>query len=157
MRLIGISALVLFVLDQASKFVVLRILHLDTRFAIDVLPPFFNLRMAWNRGINFGLFANDAAVMRWALVALAVVIATVIAVWAARSLRHPLNHVLAGVLIGGALGNALDRVLHGAVVDFVNMSCCGIDNPYAFNLADAGIFAGALGLALVSGMLEKRA
>lgn len=157
MRLIGLTALVFFVLDQASKFVILRVLHLDTRFAIDVLPPFFNLRMAWNRGINFGLFANDAAVMRWALVLLAVTVAAVIAVWAARSLRHPANHVLAGVLVGGALGNALDRVLHGAVVDFINMSCCGIDNPFAFNIADAGIFAGALGLALVSGMLEKRA
>ncbi len=54
----------------------------------------------------------------------------------------------AGLLVGGALGNALDRVLHGAVADFLNMSCCGIRNPYAFNLADVGIFAGAIALVI---------
>jgi hypothetical protein len=42
--------------------------------------------------------------------------------------------------------NALDRVLVGAVVDFLNMSCCGIANPFAFNVADIGIVAGAIGL-----------
>jgi signal peptidase II len=29
------------------------------------------------------------------------------------------------------------------------MSCCGINNPYAFNVADVAIFAGAIGLALL--------
>ena len=46
---------------------------------------------------------------------------------------------------------ALDRALHGAVVDFLNMSCCGFHNPYAFNLADVFIFAGAAGLILLDG------
>ena len=50
-------------------------------------------------------------------------------------------------MIGGALGNAFDRLVYGAVADFLNMSCCGIDNPYAFNIADIAIFAGAIGLA----------
>ena len=54
-------------------------------------------------------------------------------------------------LIGGALGNVLDRVLYGAVADFLNMSCCGIENPYAFNVADIAIFAGAFGLVLFPG------
>jgi signal peptidase II len=54
--------------------------------------------------------------------------------------------VCAGVLIGGALGNVVDRVVYGAVADFLNMSCCGIENPYAFNVADVAIFVGALGL-----------
>ncbi len=42
----------------------------------------------------------------------------------------------------------VDRVLYGAVADFLNMSCCGIENPYAFNVADIAIFAGAFGLVL---------
>jgi signal peptidase II len=42
----------------------------------------------------------------------------------------------------------LDRVLYGAVADFLNMSCCGIENPYAFNIADIAIFVGAAGLVL---------
>jgi signal peptidase II len=54
----------------------------------------------------------------------------------------------AGLVIGGALGNAVDRVLYGAVADFLNMSCCGIHNPYAFNVADIAIFAGAVWIAI---------
>jgi signal peptidase II len=51
-----------------------------------------------------------------------------------------------GLLVGGALGNIVDRIAYGAVADFLNMSCCGIENPYAFNVADIAIFGGALGL-----------
>lgn len=142
--------------DQASKAYVLGVLELDRVRAIDILPPFLNFRMAWNRGINFGLLASDSEVLRWGLVVLALGVAVAVIIWA-RSLRHPLNHVLAGLLAGGAAGNALDRVLYGAVADFINMSCCGLDNPYAFNIADAAIFAGAFGLAFLSGSLEKRA
>ena len=54
----------------------------------------------------------------------------------------------AGAIIGGALGNVWDRVRFGAVADFINMSCCGIANPFAFNLADAAIFGGAALLVL---------
>jgi signal peptidase II len=58
--------------------------------------------------------------------------------------------VSAGLLLGGAMGNVVDRVIYGAVADFLNMSCCGIANPYSFNVADISIFAGALGLVLFS-------
>ncbi|MCC6006767.1 MAG: signal peptidase II [Rhodobacteraceae bacterium] len=156
MRLIVIVALVVLAVDQASKLWLLHVVRLDLLRSMDVLPPFLNFRMAWNYGINFGLFATGAEAMRWGLVALAVVISGAV-VWWGRSLRHPLNHALAGALVGGALANALDRVMHGAVMDFLNMSCCGIDNPYAFNLADVGVFVGAFGLAFLSGWLDNKA
>ena len=54
------------------------------------------------------------------------------------------------MLIGGALGNVVDRIAYGAVADFLNMSCCGFENPYAFNVADIAIFSGAIGLVLFS-------
>ena len=43
---------------------------------------------------------------------------------------------------------SIDRIAYGAVADFLNMSCCGIENPYAFNVADIAIFVGALGLVI---------
>jgi lipoprotein signal peptidase len=49
-----------------------------------------------------------------------------------------------GAVVGGAFGNAFDRVMYGAVVDYLNMSCCGINNPYSFNVADVLIFCGAV-------------
>ncbi|MBC7141304.1 MAG: signal peptidase II, partial [Rhodobacteraceae bacterium] len=60
MRLVTQTAAGIFVLDQASKFFVVHGLDLYTRQRIDVLPPWFNLRMAWNQGINFGLFSSNA-------------------------------------------------------------------------------------------------
>ena len=55
-------------------------------------------------------------------------------------------HILTSLVIGGALGNAIDRLLYGAVADFINITCCGLRNPYSFNLADVFIFIGLIGL-----------
>ena len=44
-----------------------------------------------------------------------------------------------------------DRLIYGYVLDFLNMSCCGITNPFVFNLADVFIFVGAIGLVLFEG------
>ncbi|MGB8621498.1 MAG: signal peptidase II [Paracoccaceae bacterium] len=151
MRLIAIAALAVLVLDQATKYLVVFGLDLRGRQAIDVLPPFLNFRMAWNRGVNFGLFAHDADVMRWVLVGIALAISLWVVIWAARAAHRPIVLVSAGVLVGGALGNALDRVFLGAVADFLNMSCCGIRNPFSFNVADTAVFAGVAGLVLFTG------
>ena len=65
--------------------------------------------------------------------------------------------VLIGLVVGGALGNVMDRILYGAVADFLNMSCCGIRNPYAFNVADIAIFVGAVGLLIFGEKLHNKA
>lgn len=151
MRLAGGVALTVFAADQALKYLVVHVLALDRVLAIDVWPPFLNLRMAWNRGINFGLFAGHDEGLRWGLIALALAISAAVWIWARRERSRWAVQVSAGLLVGGALGNVVDRVLYGAVADFLNMSCCGIDNPFAFNIADVAIFAGAVGLALFAG------
>ena len=151
MRLAGIVAGATFVLDQATKLAVVQGLNLIERGAIDVLPPVLVFRMAWNRGVNFGLFAHDADVMRWVLIAVALAISAWVWVWIRREGGSRAQQWAAGLLIGGALGNVVDRVVYGAVADFLNMSCCGIENPYAFNVADIAIFLGAVGLIFVTG------
>lgn len=114
-----------------------------------MLPPWLNLRMAWNRGVNFGMLSDFD--LRWVLIGVALLISAFVLVWMRRDGGSRIAHVSAGLLIGGALGNVVDRVLYGAVADFLNMSCCGIENPYAFNVADIAVFAGAIGLVLFSG------
>lgn len=132
-------------LDRASKLFVLDWLDLPAHGRLEVAPPFLVLVMAWNTGINFGLFG--AADMRWLLTTLAVVVSAGLAWWA---LRRGNAWVRAGaaVVVGGALGNAWDRVQYGAVADFLNMSCCGVQNPFAFNVADIAIFVGAMIIAV---------
>ncbi|CUH69857.1 Lipoprotein signal peptidase [Thalassovita autumnalis] len=140
-----------FLLDQASKYFVVHFLDLRVRGEIDVLPPFINLRMAWNTGINFGLFADNGDVARWFLIGMAFVICAAVLFWVHKDRPGRLGLISAGLLIGGALGNVVDRFLYGAVADFLNMTCCGISNPYAFNVADITIFIGAFGLVLWGG------
>ncbi len=153
MRAILLVALAVFAFDQATKHAVLFWLGLLERGVIDIAPPFLRFVMAWNRGVNFGLGASGSDLMRWGLVALAFVISAALLVWA-RDRGGFWFRLGVGLVVGGAIGNALDRMRFGAVADFLNMSCCGIDNPYVFNVADIAIFAGAALLILVGG--EKR-
>lgn len=151
MKIATLTATIIFALDQASKLAVVQGLDLINRGVIEVVPPFLVFRMAWNQGINFGLFANDAEIVRWALIVLALGISLWVWMWVRRENPGPLSQISAGFLIGGALGNVIDRIIYGAVADFLNMSCCGFENPYAFNVADIAIFAGAIGLVLFTG------
>lgn len=137
-----------FLLDQASKYLVVHVLNLRHIGALDVFPPYLNLRMAWNYGINFGLLAGDAPLTRWLLIALALAVSAAVLWWVQREPGGRRQKIAAGLLVGGALGNVVDRLLYGAVADFINMSCCGLNNPFAFNVADIAIFAGALGVVL---------
>lgn len=150
MRTVLWVAFWIFLCDQATKYVVVHHLDLARLGRIDVLPPYFNLRMAWNYGINFGLLAQDSPQTRWALIAIALLISIVVLWWIRREPGGRWHRVSAGLLVGGALGNVVDRLVYGAVADFVNMSCCGLNNPFAFNLADVAIFAGAFGMVLLS-------
>ncbi|GGF52547.1 lipoprotein signal peptidase [Paracoccus acridae] len=149
MRLVIWIATTIFVVDQVLKYWVVHVLQLDRLREIDVLPPWLNLRMAWNQGVNFGLMASDTDVMRWVLIAVALAIVVWVWIWIWRADAGKLARIAAGLLIGGALGNVIDRLLYGAVADFLNMSLPGWQNPYSFNVADIAIFAGAIGLVLV--------
>ncbi|MGG7567652.1 signal peptidase II [Rhodovulum sp. DZ06] len=142
LKIVAWVALAAFLLDRASKYWVVELMDLATQLRIDVAPPYLTLLMAWNEGANFGL-GDDLGRGFWILLALA--ISSGLTIWALR-LASPWRRICIGLLVGGALGNALDRWIYGAVADFLNMSCCGFYNPYAFNPADIFIFAGAIGL-----------
>ncbi len=148
MRTLFWTAAITFLIDQISKYYILHILKLDVVKYIDVAAPYLTLRMAWNRGVNFGIGAGLD--MRWVLIGVAIVISVGVLIWLWRNGGTRMMMISAGLLVGGAIGNVIDRVFYGAVADFLNMSCCGIDNPYAFNVADIAIFAGAIGLAFLS-------
>ncbi|RMD92734.1 MAG: signal peptidase II [Alphaproteobacteria bacterium] len=147
MRLTILAALAVFALDQWTKIAVVHWMNLRHLGTIEVLPPWITFRMAWNYGVNFGLFADHSPATRWVLVALALAVSAWVLWW----VRHDQGRAVrlfAGMLVGGALGNVVDRILYGAVADFLNVTCCGIDNPFAFNVADIAIFLGAAGLVL---------
>ncbi len=153
-----LAALLAVVLDQASKIGVIFGLDLVARLRLDVLPPLLTFRYGENRGINFGLFDGDSDASRWILIAVSLAISVAVFLWVRRSHgQSVMMQTCAGLVIGGALGNVVDRVIYGYVLDFLNMSCCGIQNPFVFNVADIFIFAGAAGLILFEGRAKKPA
>ncbi len=143
MRFTLITAFVAAVLDQISKYAVIHGLELWRVHSIEVFSPILNFRYGENRGVNFGMFGDG--VNPWVLITMAGVICLAVLWW----MRHPQTkwaQLSGGLLIGGAIGNVIDRIWYGYVLDFLNMSCCGINNPFVFNVADIFIFAGAIGL-----------
>ena len=108
--------------------------------------------------IRTRLFGGGDELMRWLLIGLSLVICLALVLWVGRGHdKGALMRISAGLVIGGALGNMADRLLYGYVLDFLNMSCCGLNNPFVFNLADVFIFVGAAGLILFEGRMKKPA
>ena len=140
-----LAALVM-VLDQVSKWWIVEVVMQPPQ-VIPVLP-FFNIVMAWNRGVSFGLFNEESVFSQWFLPVLLLAIVAVLLEWLRRS-EHRYTAVALGLIIGGALGNVIDRVHYGAVADFLDVHAFGWHWP-AFNVADSGITVGAVMLVLES-------
>ncbi len=134
-------------LDQASKLWLVLVYDLGNKGVVRI-TSFLDLVLTWNFGISYGLFQQDTDIGRWALVAIKVVAVVVLAFWLRRT-ESLLAAISIGLLIGGAVGNAIDRIVFGAVVDFVlfHLTTDRFNvNWYVFNLADAAIVAGVAGL-----------
>jgi signal peptidase II len=128
--------------DQASKYFVLNsVVGIGETITV---TPFFDLVLAMNRGISYGLLQQDGALGRWLLVMVNVAAICLFTVWLFR-VNTRLIAAAIGLLIGGAFGNALDRALYGAVVDFISLHAFGY-RWYVFNIADTAIVAGVIGL-----------
>lgn len=142
-----LAALATLLIDQASKLWLLYVFDIGHRGTVRV-APFFDLVLAWNIGISFGLFQNDSQIAQFALMAVKALAVVALAIWMARS-RTRLATVALGLIIGGAIGNGIDRIAYGAVVDFAlfHVQIGGNTyNWYVFNLADAAIVAGVIAL-----------
>ena len=137
-------ALSTFVIDQAYKWWMLNVYDIAARQPVS-LTPFFDLVFVINKGISYGMLAQDGHGGQWALAAFAVVTSIALWVWLVRGHINPLIAASLGLIIGGALGNALDRVIRGGVADFFHFHI-GDWSWYVFNPADVAIVAGVIGL-----------
>ncbi|HEX6783912.1 MAG TPA: signal peptidase II [Sphingomicrobium sp.] len=133
-----IIALLVFGLDQLTKWLVTGPLGINYVGAQQVLLPIFQFTYTQNNGISLGLFNATTEVGRWMLVGLTTAIAIGVALWMGRE-KNRIDQIALGMVLGGALGNILDRTLHGYVVDFLDLHF-GEWRPFLiFNLGDAAI------------------
>ena len=137
--------------DQALKVWLLRGFDLAAHVAAHgpvQLGPFIDLVLVWNPGISYGLFPQVGPLGQWALLAVTAIAVALLWIWLSRAPSR-LTALALGLIIGGAIGNAIDRIAYGAVADFVLFHVTTPTwtfNWYVFNLADAGIVAGVIGL-----------
>jgi signal peptidase II len=135
-----IAALAIVAIDQASKYAVVEGMNLRDVGEIKVFPG-LTFVMAWNTGVNFGILSGGGDATRYLLAAGTSLIAIALLVGSLFT-RRMITAIGLGVAAGGAIGNMIDRLNWGAVADFLNVTCCGIDNPWSFNVADIAVFIG---------------
>ena len=147
-----VVAFLIFLFDQAVKWLVTYPLKLEQREHIDLLP-FFDLQWVENRGVSLGLMPADSELGRWLLVGMTAGIATFVAIWLWKERRRQ-DSVALAMILGGALGNIVDRVRFGYVVDYADFHIGGWQPFLVFNIADAAITIGVL-LLLVRALLMR--
>lgn len=127
------------VFDQLTKLAVLRTFSLGERVEI---TSFFNLVLVYNQGAAFSFLSDAGGWQKWFFVALALAVSAWIVVMLHRESGKRLQSFALALILGGALGNVIDRLLYGAVVDFLDFYW-GTAHWPAFNVADSAISVGA--------------
>jgi len=142
--------------DQASKLYLLRVVDLANHPIR--LGPFFDFILTKNPGISYGLLQTQTVLGQWLLLGFKAVAVVLLWLWLARA-HSRLTALSLGLIIGGAIGNAIDRLAYGWVADFVFFHVSTATwqfRWYVFNLADAAIVAGVIGL-LYESLIGERA
>ena len=141
LKAVGLAGAV-FALDRLTKWIIeTRVSVMDTH---RVIPGFFDIIHSSNRGVAFSLFHDSTSPWRTTLLILAAAVALVVVGW--MIWRSPgMNRLsLCGLalIFGGALGNLFDRVVWGAVTDFLDFYVGTMHWP-AFNVADSAVVVGS--------------
>jgi signal peptidase II len=139
----AIFALLAYIGDQGFKFMMLGVYDMDSwPYRRIPVTSFFEIVLAWNRGVSYGLFPQHTEAGRWLLIGISIITVAGLWLWMA-GFRRPLPAAGVGLIIGGALANVTDRILHGAVADFFWFHI-GRLSWYVFNLADVAIVVGVI-------------
>ena len=155
-RLLAI-AIIIFALDQASKLWITTLLPLGSYWqpnSIEILDSFLYIVHIGNEGAAWGMFSEHG---NWLAI---FAIGALVAIYYLREsleLKQPFIQMAFGLLIGGVLGNLTDRIIHGHVIDFIDIHL-PFSLPYlleggrypAFNVADCGIVIGVFTYAIMS-------
>jgi signal peptidase II len=133
-------AFIIILLDQFTKVLIIGNFHFgESRY----VTSFFNVVRVHNTGAAFSFLAGASGWQRWFFVGLGF-FATGFIVWMLH--RHGHQRLFSWALtlvMGGAIGNVVDRLIHGYVVDFIQVHAGGWYFP-SFNIADSAITLGAI-------------
>ena len=132
-------AIVTLLLDQLSKWSALSNLQLGVP---EPVLPFMNWLLLFNPGAAFSFLAQSSGWQRWFFTVLGLAASAYILWLLRKSLGDKMLCWALSLILGGALGNVLDRIMYGAVIDFIDLHYANLHWP-AFNIADSAICIGA--------------
>lgn len=144
-------AVLLIALDQISKYFILQNFQLGEYLPV---TSFFNIVRAHNTGAAFSFLAGAGGWQRWFFTVLALIVCLFIGRFLYTHSHKKCFALSLSLILAGALGNVIDRMAHGYVVDFLDFHWAFLEPLFymghfpAFNLADAAITCGAIGLVL---------
>ena len=118
------------------------------------MTPWFDLVMAWNKGVSFSMFTSESTYVAYILIGVALTLSLVFFYWLMTTNSKMTAFPLV-LIVAGALSNVWDRVRFGAVADFLYFHVGSYGWP-AFNLADSCIVAGVALLAYDGLFLEPK-
>ena len=147
-----LMSVIIIVLDLWTKGIATESL---TLYRPVELTSWLNMTLAHNYGAAFSFLSDAGGWQRWLFTGLASVVTVVLVVWLLRLPAHEKwTGAALGLIIGGAVGNLIDRIMHGYVVDFIDVYYQSYHWP-AFNLADSAITGGVI-LLLLDGLILSR-
>ena len=126
-------------LDQLTKYIAFIVLFKEKQVLI--INHYLNFRPVWNDGISFGMLQGYGNTGRVTFIIIASIISLCIIKFSKK--LNIIGFTGYNMIAGGAIGNILDRVVHGKVVDFIDVHYKEYHWP-AFNMADSFIFIGVL-------------
>ena len=134
---LGLSALII-ALDQATKYWITAWLSFGETVRV---TGFFDVVLVYNPGAAFSFLSSASGWQRWFFVALAGAVSVWLIVLIRRHARERWLPLSFALILGGAIGNVIDRVMYGAVIDFLYFHIGRYGWP-AFNVADSAISVG---------------
>lgn len=162
--------LAVFFADRITKYL-LESLLIAKGGIMEIIPPFFNLTLSYNKGAAFGILNRHTLFLAGASI-IGILFLTLFYFKEKKqtpSIKYPIAFI-----IGGALGNLYDRIVYNHVIDFFDFDFFNIDisafkfkeifhfTGYhlhrwpAFNIADSFIFIGVFLLIIVTLISEQK-
>ena len=146
-HLLAFPALIIIALDQITKLIVVRTLHIHE--SVPVINGFFNLVHIRNRGMAFGLMSRSDSDLSLYFLIGATIGAVILLIFWFRKLKSEDRKIIIGLslILGGAVGNLIDRLRLKEVIDFLDFYLAQYHWP-AFNVADSAITIGTFWLVI---------
>ena len=134
-----IILIIMFILiDLISKYLIVSRINLHE--SIELIKNFLNITYVRNNGVAFSMLPNNKYLVLF--ISLFIILGMIYYIYK-NNIISKLDKVSYALILGGAISNFIDRLVHGYVIDFIDIKIFTYNYPI-FNLADTFIVCGVI-------------